>query len=97
MKKGFTMLEMIVVVAILSIIFLLTIPNIQKVIKIVDDKGCKALVKVVDSAILEYKLMYDEYPTDVNDLVNAGLITQEQTKCSSGEGIGISDGQAFVN
>ncbi|MCI5773269.1 MAG: competence protein ComGC, partial [Erysipelotrichaceae bacterium] len=46
---------MIIVVCILSILFLLTIPNIQNVMNIVDDKGCKALVKVVDAAIVEYK------------------------------------------
>ena len=56
MKKGFTLLEMIIVVTIVSILFLLTVPNIQKVIGVVDDKGCEAQIKVVDSAILEYRL-----------------------------------------
>lgn len=96
MKKGFTMLEMIIVVCILSILFLLTIPNIQNVINIVDDKGCKALVKVVDAAILEYKLQYDEYPTDILDLVNAGLLSEEQTQCSNNKTIIVSEGQAYV-
>jgi competence protein ComGC len=48
-QKGFTLLEMIIVVTIISILFLLTVPNIQKVLGIVDKKGCDALVKVVDS------------------------------------------------
>ena len=59
MKKGFTLLEMIIVVTIVSILFILSVPNIQKVLGIVNEKGCDALVKVVDSAILEYRLAYD--------------------------------------
>ena len=51
MKKGFTLLEMIIVLTIISIIFLLTVPNIQTVLGIVNNKGCEALVKTVDSAI----------------------------------------------
>lgn len=96
MKKGFNLLEMIIVVSVLSILFLLTVPNIQKVIGIVDRKGCDALVKVVDSAILQYKLDFDEYPTDVDDLVQAGLIDESQTTCSNNQIILIQDGQAYA-
>ena len=96
MKRGFTLLEMIIVVSVLSVMFLLTVPNIQKVMTIVDRKGCDALVKVVDSAILQYKLDYDEFPISINDLVNAGLIEDNQTECSNGQLITIDDGQAYA-
>ena len=96
MKKGFTLLEMIIVVSALSILFLLAVPNIQKVMKIVDTKGCNALVKVVDSAIIQYKLDYDEYPGSIADLISAGLLSDEQGKCSDGKTISIIDGQAKV-
>ena len=95
-KQGFTLLEMVVVVSVLSVMFLLTVPNIQKVMNIVERKGCDALVKVVDSAILQYKLNYNEYPGSVYDLVNAGLLTNDQIECSSGEFISIIDGQAYA-
>ena len=39
MKRGFTLLEMIIVVSVLAILFLLSVPNIQRVMKIVDEKG----------------------------------------------------------
>lgn len=90
------MLEMIIVVSVLSLLFLLTVPNIQKVMNIVDKKGCAALVKVADSAILEYKLEYDEYPVTVNDLLNAGLLSEDQLECSGGEQIMIADNQAYA-
>ncbi|SJZ87478.1 competence type IV pilus major pilin ComGC [Anaerorhabdus furcosa] len=96
MKKGFTLLEMIIVVSVLSILFLLAVPNIQKVMKIVDDKGCNAMLKVVDSAILQYRLDYEQYPNDIFDLVNAGLMNEEQIQCSTTQSVGISNGQAVL-
>ena len=51
MRKGFTILEMIVVIMIVALLMLITIPNIQNVIKTVQDKGCESQVKLVDTAI----------------------------------------------
>ncbi len=72
-ENGFTLLEMIIVMMVLSILFLLTVPNIQKVAAIIENKGCDALTKVVDSAILEYKLEYGVTPSSIYDLINEGL------------------------
>ena len=99
MKKkyqGFTLLEMIVVVLIISILFLLTIPNVSKVMESVENVGCDALTKVVDAAIIEFKLDYDEYPSSINDLISGGYITSEQATCSNGKAITISDGHAYA-
>lgn len=96
-KKGFTLLEMTIVVLIISVLFLLTVPNIQKTLTIVNNKGCKALEKVADSAIIQYKLEYDEYPSSVQDLISAGLLTEDQVKCDGNHTLSISDGQAYVD
>jgi len=97
MKKGFTLLEMIIVVTIVSILFILSVPNIQKVLGIVNEKGCDALVKVVDSAILEYRLAKDRDPSSVNDLINEGLMSDVQRTCEDGRTISIYNGQAQAN
>ena len=97
MKKGFTLLEMIIVVTIVSILFILSVPNIQKVLGIVNEKGCDALVKVVDSAILEYRLANDRDPNSVNDLINEGLMSDVQRTCEDGRTIPIYNGQAQAN
>ena len=94
-KKGFTLLEMVVVVMIIAILFLLTIPNVSKVIDSVDNNACDALTRVVDSAIVQYKLTYGQYPSSIGDLVSAGLISDEQTSCSNGKNIYISGGQSY--
>lgn len=94
MKKGFTLLEMIIVVSIISVLFILSVPNIQKVLGIVNNKGCDALVKVVDAAIVEYRLEYDRDPGGTGDLISAGLMSSEQQTCENGKTIAIYNGQA---
>ena len=91
-KKGFTLLEMVVVVIIISILLLLTIPNVSKVINSVDSKACDAMTKVVDSAIAQFKLDYGTLPNSLTDLVNAGYLQSNQTTCSNGQTLNIVDG-----
>ncbi len=97
MKKGFTLLEMCIVIAVISVLMLLTVPNIRKTMSIVSDKGCQALEKTADAAILQYKLEYDRYPGSVQDLVNAGLLSEEQLTCGGDHHLYIDDGQARLD
>ena len=39
MKKGFTLLEMVIVMTVIAILFLLTIPNTQNSLKVANAKG----------------------------------------------------------
>ena len=94
MKKGFTLIEMVLVMSVIVIIFLLTLPNIQQTLGIVNNKGCDAQIKVIDAAILQYQLKFDAIPTSISQLVEAGLITQRQTQCQDLGGIRIENGQA---
>lgn len=95
-KKGFTLLEMVIVLLIISVLFLLVVPNIQKTMGIVNSKGCKALEKVGDAAILQYKLEYGEYPGSASDLVSAGLLSEEQLHCDNKYNLVIVDGEAII-
>ena len=99
MKKqdGFTLLEMIVVVLIVSALFLLTVPNISRVINSVDQRACNALTKVIDSAIVQFKLDYGEYPRSLSDLYVAGYIEESQLHCANGTTLTIEDGHCVEN
>ncbi len=94
MKKGFTLIEMVLVMSVIVIIFLLTLPNIQKTLGIVNKKGCDAQLKLVDAAILQYQLKNDSIPTSIQQLVDDNIITQRQTLCHDQGVIRIEDGQA---
>lgn len=93
-KKGFTLLEMVIVMSAIVVLFLLTIPNITKTTDLIDDKGCDAQVKVIDAAILQYKIKNDKYPNDINVLISEGFISDKQSKCNNGKMIKIINGQA---
>jgi len=97
MKKAFTLLEMIFVLSVISLIFMLTIPNIQESMTILHSKGCDAQLKIVDAAILQYQLEFQSIPYSIDELVNESYISQEQTKCQDNRSIDIEDGQAYVN
>ena len=96
MKKGFTVLEMILVLSVISIVFLITLPNIQQKNEIIQSKACKALTSVVDSQILLYELEHEETPSSIYDLISEGYLKEGQDRCPNGNHIDIVDGQAVV-
>jgi len=93
-KKGFTLLEMTVVVMIVAVLFVLTIPNVSSVLKSVDTKSCNAQCKVIDAASVQYKLEYGELPRSIQDLYSGGFISEQQMTCSNGASIFLEDGHA---
>ena len=92
--KGFTVLEMILVLSVISIVFLITLPNIQQKREIIQTKGCDALVEVVNSQILLYQLEHDTAEVDMDDLVQGGYLKENQRACPNGKRIVIRNGQA---
>ena len=94
-KKGFTLLEMIVVVLIMSILFLLTIPNVSDVISSTKKKSCDLMLSEVDSARVQYEMKFGEAPNSVQDLVSAGYLDEDRITCADGTTIYFdSDGDA---
>ena len=58
--KAFTLVEMLVVLLIISVLFLLFVPNLTKQKEAVNDKGKAAVVKVVESQAELYSLEKNE-------------------------------------
>lgn len=75
--KGFTLLEMLIVLLIISVLILLFAPNLSKQKDSIDQKGNAAIVKVVETQMDVYRLENDQVPT-VETLLSEGYITQEQ-------------------
>ncbi|MGM9987116.1 MAG: competence type IV pilus major pilin ComGC [Bacillaceae bacterium] len=88
-KKGFTLVEMLIVMLVISVLLLLTIPNISKQSEGINDKGCDAFVSTVTAQVQAYHLENKAYPTDVNALKAANYLTT--TKCSDGHVISIGE------
>lgn len=88
-EKGFTLIEMLIVLMIISVLVLVTIPNVVKHFRTVDDKGCDAYLKMVQSQVQAYKLDYKKYPT-VTDLKGEEYLGVEEVVCPDGRAITIS-------
>ncbi|MGX7200879.1 competence protein ComG [Enterococcus plantarum] len=76
-NKGFTLLEMLVVLLIISVLILLFVPNLSKHKEGVDKKGNEAIVKIVETQIDLYTMEKNQSPT-VEQLLKEEYITQEQ-------------------
>nr|MBO1352391.1 prepilin-type N-terminal cleavage/methylation domain-containing protein [Enterococcus sp. DIV0212c] len=75
--SGFTLLEMLVVLLIISVLILLFVPNLSKHKEGVDKKGNEAIVKIVETQIDLYIMEKNQTPT-MDQLVKEQYITQEQ-------------------
>ena len=89
-EKGFTLVEMLVVLFIISILILVTIPNVSKHFATIDEKGCDAYVAMVQGQVEAYKIDKMKFPT-VSELITEGYISTEEAKCPSGEAIIIKE------
>lgn len=96
-KKGFTILEMIIVLSIIALIFLLTLPNIRQKQEIIQEKGCEALIEVVNAQSLLYEIDHLTPPGSISDLISGGYLKETQRRCPNGGMIELSNGEAHVN
>lgn len=97
MRKGFTLLEMMLVLTVIATVFLLTVPNISRVMGIINERACDSQIKIVDTAILEYQLKNDVLPYSIDDLISEELISERQGVCRNGSRIYIQNGRAYAS
>lgn len=81
-KKGFSLIEMIIVLIIMSYFLLTTIPNLTNVLDLASSKTCDGQVNLVNAAILQYRMEYLKYPTSLYDLVDHESVEQSQLSCN---------------
>ncbi len=94
--RGFTLIEMMVVLLIISVLLLITIPNVAKSNEVVDSKGCDAFIELVEAQIQLYKVDNSTYPDSINTLESAGYL--DRTTCPDGTAITIGgDGSVLKN
>lgn len=68
-KKGFTLIELVVVVAILGVLALLIVPNVVKRVDEAREAVVDANIKVINNAIKMYYAAEGEYP-DISNISN---------------------------
>lgn len=70
-KKGFTLVEVMVTVGILSLLAIIIIPNALRHRITANDTVAKATLKTISTALENYMSDNNRYPNDVNDLTTA--------------------------
>ena len=76
-KKGFTLVELLVVIVILGVIMSIAIPSITSSIERSKDKQKTQIIKLIESA---GELNTVTPPITLNQLIEDGLITKEEMK-----------------
>ncbi len=94
-NDGFTLLEMLMVMFIISLLLLLTIPNITKQKENLDETGCEAYADMVQTQVTAYDLANGEPPSSLNTLVSEGYIPD--TTCADGTTLTLSGSDVHVN
>lgn len=87
--RGFTLIEMLIVLFVISILMIITIPNITKNQSAIKSKGCEAFVKMVQGQVQAFEIDHNKWPANVEELKNGEYLTQ--TSCPNGDAISIDD------
>src|SRR5699024_755300 len=96
-NNGFTLIEMLIVLLVISVLIILIIPNLSGKSTEVHDKGCDALVSVVQAQVDAYYLDEGQYPSSLNTLVSKGYITEDQKTCPNQKKLIYSDWDMFFD
>ncbi len=67
-EKGFTLIEMLIVLMIISILLLIAVPNMSNNNEVAASKGCEATVKMVQAQVYAYEIEKGELPNNLDDL-----------------------------
>lgn len=88
-QKGFTLIEMLIVMLIITVLIAIAIPNVSKQTSAVDEKGCKAFVQMVQGQVESYRMDEKAIPT-ITELVTEGYLKTGETNCPNGDLVNIS-------
>ncbi len=94
-QKGFTLVEMLIVLLVISILLIITVPNIVKHQASIRNKGCDAFVNMVQAQVQSYQIDHNELPASLEVLKTEKYITG--TSCPNGKEVNLSlDGKVIV-
>ncbi|MFC7394266.1 competence type IV pilus major pilin ComGC [Scopulibacillus cellulosilyticus] len=81
-QDGFTLIEMMIVLMIISILLLIAVPSMLKSNKIVESKSCQATIKLVNGQVAAYNMDHNTNLTNLEDLKTEGYV--DSVTCPDG-------------
>ncbi|WP_040513024.1 competence type IV pilus major pilin ComGC [Gracilibacillus halophilus] len=82
-QKGFTLIEMLIVLAVISLLFILLIPNLADRNAEIQAKSCDALVELAESQRLAYEIETETSLETAQQLEDEGYL--EEITCNNGQ------------
>ncbi len=73
-SSGFTLLELMIVVAVIAIVAAVAIPNLQNARKSANESYAISTLRTSSSVSEQYRIRFGSYPAAAVDLVTAGYI-----------------------
>ncbi|SER49980.1 competence type IV pilus major pilin ComGC [Salipaludibacillus aurantiacus] len=86
-KSGFTLIEMMIVLVIISILLLIVVPNLTKNQEVASDKGCEATIEMIKTQVIAYQVEHNKLPATIDDLKGEYV---ESTVCPDGSELRLS-------
>ncbi len=96
-EKGFTLIEMLVVLLIITVLILLIVPNLGSKTGDMHDDGCEALIITVQAQADMYELDKGSKVGSIETLITDGYINKEQKTCQNGNILNISSGNVSAS
>ncbi|MGM8213490.1 competence type IV pilus major pilin ComGC [Virgibacillus sp. W0430] len=86
-NRGFTLIEMLIVLLVITVLIVLLIPNLSNKTEEVHSKGCDALAATVQAQVDAFYLEENNYPATLEELESASYITAEQKTCQNNKAL----------
>ncbi|WP_201713696.1 competence type IV pilus major pilin ComGC [Rossellomorea arthrocnemi] len=97
-EKGFTLIEMMIVLLVISVLLFITIPNVTNQSNSINSKGCEAFIHMVEGQVEAYKMDGNTEPVTIDALVTDGYLNDEYKACPDGSAIAIdTEGKVVVS
>lgn len=91
-ERGFTLVEMMIVLFVIAVLLIITIPNVAKHNERINDKGCEAYVKMVQAQAQAYQIEHNKIPTLEEVVTEYGV----KDSCPDERKLTILDGEVTV-